>query len=273
MKPTTLLLGALAGLAASQLAPAQNLTSNQVMRIHFTVQGGYATPPDVIRLNFGLIHVHQAFTTRNAAIYHCDEHLGTAMSSSFGSHVGNLNLDPSNSWKSPTSLWNFDSPGTMDFTRVQNGTLIGIIEFWISTGAVNIPLNQVNLNMIRATQSNGGIVVGPPPVITHIEISPRLQGPTPGTVNTNNTWTISGAVPSSVIFLGFGLTCAPIPILGTVYDTNPLLMIGVPTDGGGNATFTAFIPTTVSNVRIMAQGVQIAGSGLQATNLRAHTFP
>lgn len=265
--PAVLLLAA--------IPSAQNLTSDQVMRIHFTVPGTYTpTTPDVLRLNFGLIQVNQAFTSRNAAIHHCDELLGVATSTSFGNHVGALNLDPSNSWKSPTSLWNFDSPGTIDFTRIVNGSLVGIIEFTIGTGAVTIPLNQVNMTFIRASSASGGTVVSPAPTITHLVVSPRLRGPTPGVVGTNNTWTVTAAAPNLPVYFAFGTVCTPIPILGDVFDiANPAAFLPTLANPNGVATLTAFVPSSFSGGRILVQAVQINGPNLSITNLSGHTFP
>jgi hypothetical protein len=272
--PWTGLRPAAVGLLLFAAVPAQNLTSDQVLRIHFTVPSSYTPrPPDVLRLNFGLIQVHSAFTARNASIYHCDQLLGTASSPSFGSHVGALNLDPSNSWKSPSSLWNFDSPGTIDFTRIVNGTLTGIIEFTITTGAVTIPLNQINLNFVAATSANGGTVVTPAPTITHRIVSPKLRGPTPGLINVQNTWTITGLTANQPAFFAFGTQCMPFPVLGDMFDiANPSVFVAMPTNANGVSTLTLFVPGSVAGGRIMVQGIQIAGSNLQFTNLSAHTF-
>lgn len=70
----------------------------------------------------------------------------------------------------PPSLWNFDNPGIADFTTILDGSIIGRIDFKIATGTVDIPLEQVNLNFLKATGAASGIVVGPPPQINTIEI-------------------------------------------------------------------------------------------------------
>ena len=129
-------------------------------------------PPDVIRLNFGLTEVLVAYTARVAELYDGNTLLGTHRSTLFGSHVGLLNLDPSNSWRTPTSLWNFDNPGVADFTTILDGTIDGRIDYTVETGEHSIPLNQINLNFIKATGASGGWVVTPAPTITSIEIIP-----------------------------------------------------------------------------------------------------
>lgn len=261
------------GLSLTQVA-AQNLTPDKVLRIHFTTAGTYNTTPDVIRINFGLTSVQAAYTTRRAAIYDCDRLLGTYASTLFGSHVGALNLDPGGSFKSPSSLWTFDNAGTADFTTVVSGAIQGVIDFTIDTGGMTIPLNQVNLNMVRATSGSGGVVVSPAPIVTHVEIVPKLTGPTPGTVGTNNLWTVTGATANSVVFVGIGTRCGPIPVFGTVYDIlDVAVFVPVPTDGLGAGSLSLFVPAPLSNQRILMQGLDVPGSGLVATSLSAHTFP
>ena len=153
------------------------MTSDEFLRIEFKVTGDW-TPvdPDVLLLNFGLITVIEPFTKRIADLYDGNTLLGTASSTSFGNHVGLLNLDPSNSWKAPGSPWNFDSPGTADFTTIVDGSIDGRIEFRIATGSIDIPLNQVNLTALRATGPNTGTPVTPLPTINSIQILPAPGG-------------------------------------------------------------------------------------------------
>ena len=163
--------------ALSPTASGELMTSDEFLRIEFKVTGDW-TPvdPDVLLLNFGLITVIEPFTKRIADLYDGNTLLGTASSTSFGNHVGLLNLDPSNSWKAPGSPWNFDSPGTADFTTIVDGSIDGRIEFRIATGSIDIPLNQVNLTVLRATGPNSGTVVTPVPTINSIEIIPAPGG-------------------------------------------------------------------------------------------------
>ena len=163
--------------ALAQGSLADVLVSGDILRVRFTINNNFNLTPDVLKLNFGLITVQQAYGMRIAELYDGNTLLGTAQSSSFGGHVGLLNLDPSNSWKTAGSVWNFDSPGVADFGPILNGTIDGRIDFTIASGAVDIPLNQVNLSMIQATSANGGFVVTPVPTITSVEIvSPVVLG-------------------------------------------------------------------------------------------------
>jgi hypothetical protein len=159
-------------------ASAEIINAGDILRIEFKVDADWTPePPDVMRLNFGLIEVLSAFTTRIAELYDGNTLLGTASTSSFGTHVGLLNLDPSNSWRTADSLWDFDNPGIADFTTIIDGSIDGRIDFMIATGSVDIPLNQINLNFIKATGPSSGIVVNPPPQINSIMILP-----TPGSM-------------------------------------------------------------------------------------------
>lgn len=252
---------------------AQNLTSENVLRVHFVTTPPFNTTPDAIRLNFGLTTVHAAYTNRRAVMWDCADQLGTYVSPLFGNHNGQLSLTPGASFKSPTSLWTFDNAGTATFTGIQNGTIQGIIDFTIDTGAMTIPLNQVNLTMIRATGSSGGSVVSPAPTVTNAAIVPKMNGPVPGTVNANNTWTVTGATPSSPVFFGIGTTCAPLPVLGTVYDiANPLAFIAAFSDPQGVAALQLFVPPQASGAQILVQAVEIAGPLLVASSFSSHTF-
>lgn len=252
---------------------AQNLTPENVLRIHFHTTPPFNVQPDVLRINFGLTTVTAPYTNRRAALYDCDMLLGSYSSSLFGSHSGQLNLDPGGSFKSPTSPWTFDNAATADFTTIVNGSIQGVIDFTIDTGGMTIPLNQVNLNMVRASSSSGGSVVSPSPTITHVAIVPRMLDPTPGMTGTNNTWTVTGATPNSTAFFGVGTLCRPLPVLGTVYDiANPFVFVPMPTDALGSASLTLFVPPTVSGQKVLMQSIEIAGSSLVASSMSVHNF-
>lgn len=261
------------GLLLAPLA-GQNLTPDKALRIHFTTAGAYNRTPDVLRINFGLTTVTAAYTTRRAVLYDCDRVLGTYASTLFGSHVGALNLDPGGSFRSPTSLWTFDNAAPADFTTIVSGAIQGVIDFTIDTGGMTIPLSQVNLNMVQATGASGGFVVTPAPTVTHVEIVPRMSGPIPGTVGTNNQWDVTGATPNSVVYVGIGTRCGPLPVLGTVYDIlDPVVFLPVPTNAQGGGSLALFVPLQLSNRRILMQALDLVGSSLVASTLAAHTFP
>jgi hypothetical protein len=163
-----LLIAACFGFAAE--ARADVLTPSQRLRVTFTVSPTSSPTPDVLLLNFGLIQVQAAYTTRSASLYNGSTLLGTHSSSSFGTYVGPLNLDPTNDFKSATSVFTFENPAVVNFASIQNGTIEGVIEFSIATGQVDIPLGQVNLTMEQATGPSSGFVVSPAPTVTCVTI-------------------------------------------------------------------------------------------------------
>jgi len=249
------------------------LTADKVLRIHFKMNGPFNRPPDVLRLNFGLTQVSQAYGTRRAILYDCDTTLGSYASTLFGNYSGALNLDPGASFKSPTSLWTFDNAATADFTKIANGTITGIIDYTIDRGSTTIPLNQVNLNLVAATSSSGGYVVSPAPTVTEVLLVPKMSLPTPGGVNQNNAWTVTGATASSVVYFVLGTVCSPFLLDGKFWDIgNPLAILPVPTDPTGSGSLTLFVPPSAAGGKVLIQGVEILGSNLGFTSLSAWTF-
>lgn len=268
------LAAAVAAGALASPASTQTLTPDQVLRIHFKVNTPFNTTPNTLKLNFGMLKVNAPYTTRRADLWDCDRLLGSYASTLFGTYSGALNLDPAASWTSPTSPWTFDNAAVVDFSTIQSGTIRGIIDFTIDTGSITLNVPGINLSMIRATGSSGGSVVSPNPTITEIAIVPRLTGPTPGVAGTTNTWTVTGAQPSSIEFFGFGVTCGPIPVLGVTYDIVPVIFVPAPTDPAGMAALSLPVPASASMQRVLVQGVQIVGgSSLEVTNISEYTFP
>jgi hypothetical protein len=150
-------------------ASADILVPGQKLRITFTA--GVATPvPDTLMIHMGIISVLQPFTVRSADVFDGTTLLGSYNSSSFGTYSGPLSMNPYGSLAAPGSPWMFDSSGTMPFTSIQNGTIQGVIEIYIQTGSVDIPLNQVNLSLQQATGPNSGFICNPAPTITFIGV-------------------------------------------------------------------------------------------------------
>ena len=147
------------------------LTPNDVLRVRFTVAPAAPTP-DVLTLSLGIVQVLAAHTSRTGALFDGNTLLGSGSTSSFGGHVGALSLSPARSWRSPTSVWDFDFPAVADFTPIQNATIDGRVDFTIQTGAMDINLNNVRLSMGQATAPNIFINSNPQPVIASVEIVP-----------------------------------------------------------------------------------------------------
>jgi hypothetical protein len=172
---TPLRSAALALLASATLftatpARADVLTPSEVLRVEFAIDNNFNLQPNTISLSFGIIQVLSAYTSRSAAMYDGATLLGIDTKTSFGSHVGALSLSPSNSWVSATSPFTFKNPTVIDFTSILDGTIQGRVDFTIATGAVDIPLSQVSLWMLRATSPSGGTPVTPAPILLSVEI-------------------------------------------------------------------------------------------------------
>jgi hypothetical protein len=159
------------GLAAT--ARATILHAGEVLRVTFTTSPNPNPVPDVLTLGLGVVNVLQPHTARTGALYDGNTLLGVGSTTSFGGNTGQLSLNPARSWKSPTSVWNFDFPAVADFTTIANGTIQGRIDFSIATGAMDINLQNVNLGMGRATAPNIFTNTNPQPVITSVQIIPE----------------------------------------------------------------------------------------------------
>ena len=151
------------------------LSAGQVLRVTFSVTPAVPVP-DVLTLNLGIVNVLAAHTSRTGALFDGNTLLGTGSTSSFGGNTGPLGLSPARSWRSATSVWNFDNPAVANFVPIQLGTANGRIDFTIQTGAMDINLNNVSLGMGLATDPNIFINSVPQPVITSVQIVPEPSG-------------------------------------------------------------------------------------------------
>jgi hypothetical protein len=158
---------------AAQTLRAAVLNAGDVLIVTFTTSPGALPVPDTFTLNLGTVQVLAAHTSRTGAMYDGPTLLGTGSTSSFGGNVGALSLSPARSWKSPTSLWNFDNPAIADFTTIANGTINGRLEFTIATGAMDINLANVFIRMGQAFQANAFTNSNPQPVLTSVQIVPE----------------------------------------------------------------------------------------------------
>jgi hypothetical protein len=275
MQPSRLTLALLLSIAAPHAAAQVTLSADEVLRVHFITTPPFNTPQDVLSLHFGIITVNQAFTTRTADLYDCGVLLASHSDSLFGNHVGQLSLSPSNTFRTAASPYTFLNPAVADFTSIASGAIQGVINFHIATGMVTFPsLSQVNLRMIRATGGSGGSVTSPSPVITSIEIAPKMTL-SPGTVNATNTLSVTGAVPGSTVFFGFGTICAqlPLPCAGSPrFDIlNPFAFVPVFADPSGFAATSFFVPSGTSGLTFMLQAIEL-DTCLRSSNLIPHTF-
>ncbi len=151
----------------SPFASADLLTPGSKLRITFRVDPA-APLPDTMTLDFGLVNVIAPYTVRSATLFDGATPLGTYSSTLFGNYAGALNLDPGASWKSPSSLWNFDNAIVVPFTSISGATIHGAIEFTIQTGSMDITLSQIYMTLNQATGPNTTFVSSPAPTIESI---------------------------------------------------------------------------------------------------------
>lgn len=177
MRPHARLVALIATLVVSlglaSAARATILHAGEILRVTFTTTPNSTPAPDELSLNLGLTNVIQAHTARTGALYDGNVLLGVGSTTSFGNVVGPLNLDPARSWKSPTSLWNFDNPAIADFTSIVNGTINGRIDFSIATGAMDINFANVRLSMGQAQGPSIVNLSNPQPTVTSVQIVPE----------------------------------------------------------------------------------------------------
>ena len=267
-------LAAAATMVAAAPAGAQTLTPTQVLRVHFRLKTPFIpVPPNALVLDLGNVNLIQAYGTRRATLWDCDRPLGHYSSMTYGSNRGAMRLIVAATWIANGSPFAVDNPTVVDFSSLQAGTIRGIVDFTIDSGSMTIALPQISLLMLQAATSSSGLQVFPDPVVTEAAIVPKLSGPTPGTVGTTNTWTVTSAQPSSLVAFGFGTTCGPIPVLGVTYDITPLVFVATVSNASGVATLSTFVPTFASMQRLLVQAVEIVGPNLVVTNVSAHTFP
>lgn len=266
-------------LAASPRLPAQIVTISpeQVLRIHFTVPYAPAPSPDVLTLGLGLTSVGAAHTQRTARLWNCDYLMGTATDTSFGTYTGALSLGVANGWREVGSPYTFGNPAdVVSFSTLQNASIRGIIDFQIATGSITFDLANVSLLMIRATNSGGGSVCSPQPVIQEALLGPRLAAPSPGTANAVNTWTTLGCTPGSLVVHGFGFSCAP-QLVSTVppvyFDlAGPIISVMTTTPANGHSAVSFNVPSFAVGVTLRSQSVELTASGLRVSNFVRHTF-
>ena len=103
-----------------------------------------------------------------------------------------------------------------------------------------------------------------------------LTGPTPGIVGVINTVTLSNATPGGLVGVGFSLTPGSTPVgafcPGLTVDLDNPTVIGTTTaDASGSASFSGFVPASLSGTTVYLQGVDIPAC--EVTNLVSHTFP
>lgn len=259
-------------------AQTVTLTSNEVLRIHFSIASPPSPPPDVLQYGIGLVTVNAPFTTRTSRLWDCDTLLGTAVSPSFGTYSGALSLGVCNSWRETGSVWNFDNPGDVpSFAPLQNATIQGIIDFEIATGSMTVNLANVSMLLVRATSAGGGSVCSPGPVVQEVVVVPKLTGPTPGAVGTVNTWTTTGGTPNSLLLYALSTGCAPFvfPASPPVYFdlALPVVLEVSLADPSGSSALSILVPPAASGFKLNVQAAELLLPTLRISSFATYTFP
>jgi len=211
--------------AAGQ-AHADILTPDEVLRVPFTIDSNFVSAiPDVLSLKLGIIDVQVAYTTRQARLFDGTTLLGEDVKGSWGSFVGPLSMNPSNSFVEASSVWSFKGPTVVDFSSILDGTIDGLIEFRIETGQVDIDLNQVDLWMIQGTGPSSGLVVSPAPILGLVEIVGDALG-TNYCISTQNSTgaasTISASGSASISANDLVLQADNLPAQPGIFIAGPL---------------------------------------------------
>lgn len=259
-------------------AQTVTLTSSEVLRIHFVIPSPPSPPPDVLQYGIGIVTVNAPYTTRTSRLWDCDTLLGTAVSSSFGTHSGALSLGVCNSWRETGSIWNFDSPGDVpSFAPLQNASIQGIIDFELATGSITLDLANVSMLLVRATSAGGGSVCSPGPVVLESVVVPKLTGPQPGTTGAFNTWTTTGSPPNAILLYALSTGCAPIliPASPPVYFDLALpvvLEVGL-ADPSGTSSLSLFVPPAASGFTLDVQAAELNLPAFRISNFSTYTFP
>ncbi len=149
------------------------LTPEETLRVEFITTPPFNHVPDTLELGIGMVEVLSPYTYLSSSLYDDTDLLGTDIFSVFGNHTGMLGLYIAASWKSPESLSDFFDPAVIDFTSIRDGSIQGIINFTIATGAIEFDLESVEITATHATDPASGHVIMPKPVITSVQIVPE----------------------------------------------------------------------------------------------------
>ncbi|KAA3609596.1 MAG: right-handed parallel beta-helix repeat-containing protein [Planctomycetota bacterium] len=104
---------------------------------------------------------------------------------------------------------------------------------------------------------------------------PVLGGPTPGTVNTQNSWSLSGATPNGAAQFAYGLTSGNLPVPGcpsVISGLGQAALFGTTTAGSdGTVAVSAFVPASASGRLIYFQALDV--NTCRLSEVRTHVFP
>jgi hypothetical protein len=200
------------------LAQADVLHAGQTLRIEFTAPTFLNSQVNVMSLGFGPVNVLSPFTTMESALYDGSTFIGLASQSFGGTNSGPSNMSLAGAWTTPTSPYAVLTPGPLDTTTIVDGSIVGRVYFTIQTGAIDIPLNQVELKVYETMFANGGHGASFPMILQSVEIvgPPGTPFCTSGPNSTGFPANIAGSGSTSVAANDLVLVVEQVPTNQTV---------------------------------------------------------
>lgn len=165
-------------IASAGVSHAAIFSAGETLRVDFKVGNVFTFAlPDAMTFGFdGPIEVIQPYTKLNADLYDGANLLGHSEITDFGNYKGILYLAVAGSWRTADSLYTIFNPATIDFGPIQNNTIDGHLNFYISSGQINIPLNTIDMSLMSATSYNGGFYLGTTQISSAVIPEPFFDG-------------------------------------------------------------------------------------------------
>ncbi|MEO1008781.1 MAG: GC-type dockerin domain-anchored protein [Planctomycetota bacterium] len=170
MKIATTAALLLATATASQADNVRRITPDDPMTIRFRVDPGVTPTPDTLVVHLGTTIAGDPGTgTRFAFLRENGRSLGDAQSTdAFGDVVGEIELNPGVTFRTASSPYMLLDPGEVDLTDLIAGTEFGSIRIDITTGFLEVDLDDVRIEWGVATGVNAIDPAALQPEITEI---------------------------------------------------------------------------------------------------------
>src|SRR5262249_16437249 len=145
------------------------LTPSAKLRVTFRVLVPTNLPPNTLELVLQNAFIASPLGSYTAKLFDGSALLGVHTSTLLGLTEGPMGpFMTFSEWKSPASPFRGDNPTVIDFTTILDGTIQGVVEFTIATGAMDFDLDNVWLNLGQAFDANSQVLVVPQPFITSV---------------------------------------------------------------------------------------------------------
>jgi hypothetical protein len=170
MSMKSLVLAA-AALGVFSTARGDELTPGATLRVKFRIDNHFVpAAPDTMFLLLDHPFIDAPLGSYTANLFDGAVLLGTHTSTLLGLTQGQMLLTQFAVWKSATSVFTFDAPTVIDFTPLIDGSIQGVVELTIATGAMEVDLDKVGLEFGIALNSNSAYGVDPLPFITSVAL-------------------------------------------------------------------------------------------------------